>query len=161
MRIPIIILLFLIVASCSAQESSLNEQYWIPNSINWKENHASEDSQIKKADFKTIYFKNDSVFYILSSFQSVDLSSDTLAYGVEPGYNVYKGLYHVYKSKLYIEYKQIHGSFFFDKELKRDTMLLEKNLLIFNGVKFKLTDYYSQYSKNVINSHILISEKNK
>ena len=159
MKIFDIILLLLMVISCNAQEVSLKEQYWIPNNINWIEHKTSGGSQIRKADFKTIYFKNDSVFYILSSYQSIDLDSDSLAYAVEPGYNIYKGLYNVRKSKLYVEYKQTYGSFFFSKELKKDIVLFERNLLIFNDIKFKKTDGYSKYSKDVINSHILMSEK--
>ena len=162
MRATFIFLILLFECNLFAQDVELIGNYWIPEVIDWKNNNSSsKDVKSQFANFETIYFKNDTVFYILSSYQCIDLTSDSLAYGIEPGYNVFKGSYKVDKERLYIEYIQIHGSFFLDEVLRKDTIFLKSKTFIFNEEKYKKTSYYTKYSKGLINSHILISEEKK
>ena|ERR1044071_7240379 len=158
----LIFVILLTTCSCTQSKTWLTGQYWIPKDINWRSIESLPESRLGQADFRIIYFKNDSVLYILSSYNNIDFNTDSIAYCVEPGYNVYQGIYNIGSKSIYMEYSQVYGTFIVDPNLHRDTVSLnldsDSTILFIENISYVQTTRLDSYSRTLIATHISISQ---
>jgi hypothetical protein len=84
----IIIALFTFL-SCKSPEKATG-YFYLPDKIDWAHpNSGIEEIDIRElSSFPVIYFKTDSIFYIISSTN--ELTQDSIAFGVETGFKIDK-----------------------------------------------------------------------
>ena len=135
----ILITILLIKCDSSAQNIEFTGKYWIPEVIDWKSPTSGipEIDKRKTEGFRTIYFATDSLFYFVSSEQEL-LDNDSIAYGVEPGFKVYRGNYQIKGNKMFVEYCQISGTFFVETKIVSKKSYVRENLTIINNQRFKI-----------------------
>ncbi len=166
MRTIFIFLVVLLVrCDSSVQDLEFIGKYWIPKIIDWKSPKPGipEIDKRKTEGFRVMYFVSNDLFYFLSSEQEL-LENDSIAYGVEPGFKVYKGNYLIKNNRMFVEYSQIYGSFFIDDKVVKDTITIiggESPSLLINHKSFIKTDSYTKYSKQKIAGQIKIAENKK
>ncbi len=163
MRITLIFITMLLIRCySSAQNIEFAGKYWIPEVIDWKSPTSGipEIDKRKTEGFKTIYFATDSLFYFVSSEQEL-LDNDSIAYGIEPGFKVYRGNYLIKNNKMFIEYCQIYGTFFIDTKTVKDTIVIgngEPPTLLIESKRYINTKKYSIYSRQKISGQVKMAE---
>ncbi len=163
MRIIFIFLVILFVkCDSSAQNIKFVGTYWIPEIIDWKSPKSGipDIDKRKTEGFNVMYFTSKDSFYFLSSEQEL-LENDSIAYGVEPGFKVYKGNYLIKNNRMFVEYSQIYGSFFIDDKVIKDTIAIigeKSKTLLINDKSLTKTDSYVECSKRKIAGQIKIAE---
>ena len=163
MRIILIfIVVLLIKCDSSAQNIEFVGKYWIPEVIDWKSPKSGipEIDKRKMEGFRTMYFASDKLFYFVSSEQEL-LENDSIAYGIEPGFKVYKGSYLIKDNKMFVEYSQIYGTFLADDKIVKDTIVISNDkspILLINSRGFINTSSYTSYSRRKIMGQIKMAE---
>ena len=159
MRVKGFLFIILTATSCSHKLPIFEGQYWIPKVIQWENTESLDGHKIGQAAFSTLYFTTDNEFYMLSSYQNIDFDTDSIGYGVEPGFNLFRGAYKVTSDSIYLEYKQLYGSIITSNEAHRERSRIQKNpnnqlTIAIDSVEYIQTTRYSEYSKSVINGQI-------
>lgn len=163
MRITLILITMLLIrCDSSAQNIEFTGKYWIPEVIDWKSPMSGipEIDKRKTEGFKTMYFATDSLFYFVSSEQEL-LDNDSIAYGIEPGFKVYRGNYLIKDNNMFIEFCQIYGTFFVDTKTIKDTIVIgngEPPTLLIESKRYINTKKYASYSRQKISGQIKMAE---
>jgi hypothetical protein len=163
MKFLLFIFLLLTITSCKSQTIDLSGQFWIPKNIAWSDLNPNSETDLRMASFKTLYVKDNSLFYFLSSYQGKDINVDSIAYGIEPGFKVYKGNYLIKGNEMFIEYCQIYGTFFVDTKIVKDTIVIdngESPTLLIESRSYINTRKYTSYSRRKIGGQIKMAEDN-
>lgn len=151
MKITIIVLLAMI--SCKSPDT-LKGYFFLPDNINWESpNSGIEEIDIRKlASFPVIYFKTDSIFYVVSSTN--ELINDSIAFGVETGFKIDKCvLIEKHNNELIFEKETVYSVVKMDKNVKKIKERVESlnnNSFVYEGVQFLLDKELSDKSKNKI-----------
>jgi|GEM_PF-4192345 len=138
---------------CLVQNIFRTETFWIPESIDWKPLRGSEE-----ANFSTIFIKNDSLVYVVNSYQRKAV--DSMAFGVEPDFSVKKGRFTLNDKNALIELKLLYGNYMEPNNNEFIRIVAENGVkyISYHDVKYIETKAYTQSSRNIIKSYIEIAE---